>query len=189
MQFKGKLSGMTQDVISGENKITFTVTSGRRLLAEMESIKDKEMSIKVTQYRKHRSLDANAYYWTILSQLAEKLRVSKPYLHNIMLRRYGQVEYFSGKVAYVMLPDTDETSEKIAEMEDAHFAPTSKVVPGKDGISYRSYKLLRGSHSYDSKEMADLINGLVDEAQSAGIETLTPTEIERMMAAYGKKVT
>ena len=189
MQFKGKLSGMTQDVISGENKITFTVPSGRRLLAEMESIKDKELSIKVTQYRKHRSLDANAYYWTILSQLAEKLHVSKPYLHNIMLRKYGQAEYFSGKAAITMLPDTDETIEKIAEMQEAHFAPTSKVVLGKDGINYRAYKLLRGSHSYDSREMSELINGLVEDAQDAGIEILTPAEIERMMAAYGQKAT
>lgn len=189
MQFKGKLSGMTQDVISGEMKITFTVPNSQQMISALEEIRDKVLSIKVTKYRKNRSLDANAYYWTILSQLAEKLHVSKPYLHNIMLRKYGQAEYFSGKAAITMLPDTDETAEKIAEMEEAHFAPTSQVVPGKDGINYRAYKLLRGSHSYDSREMAELINGLVEDAQDAGIETLTPAEIERMMAAYGKKAT
>ena len=187
MILKGRLSGVAQDVITGTKTITFSVSDGS--IKEAADLKEKELSIKVTRYRKHRSLDANAYYWVVLSKLAEKLRVSKPYLHNLMLRRYGQVETFSGKIAYVMLPDTDETAEKIAEMEDAHFAPTSKVVPGKDGVDYRSYKLLRGSHSYDSREMSELINGLVDEAQAAGIETLTPAEIERMMAAYGKKVT
>lgn len=187
MMLRGNLSGIAQDVITGEKTISFTITEGNT--NEIAELKDKDLTIKVTKYRKHRSLDANAYYWTILSKLAAKLRVSKPYLHNIMLRKYGQEEYFSGKIAYTMLPDTDETTEKIAEMEEAHFAPTSNVIPGKDGINYRSYKLLRGSHSYNSKEMSELINGLVDDAQAAGIETLTPAEIERMMAAYGKKVT
>lgn len=187
MMLRGKLSGIAQDVITGEKTISFTITEGNT--NEIADLKDKDLTIKVTKYRKHRSLDANAYYWTILSKLAAKLRVSKPYLHNIMLRKYGQAEYFSGKIAYTMLPDNDETTEKIAEMEEAHFAPTSNVVHGKDGINYRSYKLLRGSHSYDSKEMSELINGLVDDAQAAGIETLTPAEIERMMATYGKKVT
>ena len=187
MILKGRLSGVSQDVITGDRTITFSVSEGK--INEIANLRDKDLSIKVTQYRKHRSLDANAYYWTILSKLAAKLRVSKPYLHNIMLRKYGQEELFSGKIAYTMLPDTDETSEKIAEMQEAHFAPTSNVIPGKDGINYRSYKLLRGSHSYNSKEMSELINGLVDDAQAAGIETLTPAEIERMMAAYGKKAT
>ena len=51
---------------------------------------------------------------------------------------------------------------------------------------YRTYIMLRGSSSYDTKEMARLIDGLVSECKEVGIETLPPDEVERMMAAYKK---
>lgn len=46
---------------------------------------------------------------------------------------------------------------------------------------YRTYLMLRGSHTYDTKEMSVLINGLVEECKEQGIETLTPDELRRMM--------
>lgn len=53
---------------------------------------------------------------------------------------------------------------------------------------YRTYMMLRGSHEYDTREMSQLIDGLISECREVGIETLTPGELERMMAAYGKKL-
>ena len=40
--------------------------------------------------------------------------------------------------------------------------------------------MMRGSHTYDTKEMSRLIDGAVFEAQALGIETLPPDELERM---------
>ncbi len=42
-----------------------------------------------------------------------------------------------------------------------HLMPTSQVRQGLDGIMYRTYKLLRGSSTYDTSEMARLIDGLI----------------------------
>ena len=53
---------------------------------------------------------------------------------------------------------------------------------------YRTYMMLKGSSEYDTKEMSHLIDGLVSECKEMGIETLPPEELERMMAAYGKKI-
>jgi hypothetical protein len=39
---------------------------------------------------------------------------------------------------------------------------------------------MRGSHTYDSREMSRLIDGTVSEAKELGIETLSPAELERM---------
>lgn len=44
--------------------------------------------------------------------------------------------------------------------------------------------MLRGSSTYDTAEMSTLINGLVEECKDLGIETMTPQELERMMALY-----
>ena len=44
--------------------------------------------------------------------------------------------------------------------------------------------MLRGSSTYDTKEMSELIDGLVSECREQGIETLPSEEFDRMMAAY-----
>lgn len=50
-----------------------------------------------------------------------------------------------------------------------------------------AYIVIRGSHTYDSKEMSRLINGLVQECRQQDIETMTPAEIEEMCKALGEK--
>mgnify|MGYP000276651941 CR=1 FL=1 len=80
---------------------------------------------------------------------------------------------------------SDAKSKKTAlEAETFHIRPTSQVKQGKDGKAYRTYTVLAGSSTYDTKEMSELINGLVAECKEQGIETLPPEELARMMAEY-----
>lgn len=144
----------------------------------------KPVSVDVRRFRKARSLDANAYYWQLLTQIAEKLHISKPYCHNMMLRRYGQIEYIEDKIVYLYIRESDTAMKLVDESETYHLAPTPQVRTGLDGIEYRTYKMLRGSHTYNSEEMSHLIDGVVSEARELGIETMTPDEIERMVSAW-----
>lgn len=54
---------------------------------------------------------------------------------------------------------------------------------------YRTYMMLKGSSTYNTREMSMLIDGLVSECRDAGIETMPQEELERMMKDYGKKIT
>lgn len=47
---------------------------------------------------------------------------------------------------------------------------------------------MRGSHTYDTKEMSELIKGTVQEAKALGIETATPQEIKEMEERWGLKI-
>lgn len=125
--------------------------------------------VEIKRHRKRRSLDQNDMYWGLLSKVAEAAKISKPRAHNLMLRRYGQLMTFDGEVARLVLPDTDETEDKIAEMEHNHYKPTSEVRPGKNGKMYRTYLLLKGSHEMDTAEMTRLIDGVMDEAKQMGL--------------------
>ena len=146
-----------------------------------ESLPDKTWSVEIKEYRKKRSLNANGYYWLLLGKLAEALHFSTPYTHNLMLRRYGQYERYDDMPVYVMLPDTEEAQKKADEADTYHLSPTSHTKLGKDKETvFRSWMLLRGSSTYDSKEMARLIDGLVDECRQVGIETMTPAELARL---------
>ena len=136
------------------------------------------------QWRDKRSLDANAYYWVLVAKLGDKLNLSKPHLHNILLRRYGQPEVIDGKMIYLVLPDTDQGARKADEAETYHIKPTSEVKTGRNGERFRTYVMLRGSSTYNTEEMAHLIDGLVSECKEAGIETATPEELSRMLELY-----
>lgn len=156
-------------------------------IEDIEKLKDKKLSVEIKQYREKRSLDANAYYWQLVSKLSDAIGRPNNWIHNWMLREYGEIEVIDGQGVYLVLPDTEAAQKTAEHAETYHLKPTSQVKLGKDGRMYRTYMMLRGSSSFDTKEMSRLINGLVDECKAVGIETMTPDELERMMAAYGKK--
>ena len=59
----------------------------------LEQDKDKKLEIKI--YKPKRGLKANAYYWELLNELANVLRLDNEELHFILLQKYGQVEVVS----------------------------------------------------------------------------------------------
>lgn len=144
------------------------------------------VAIKIGKATTKRSLDANSYYWLLLGKLSKALNISNPYCHNLMLRRYGTFEEFDGQVAYWVLPDTDDATKKADEAETYHIKPTSQVRQGKDGVMYRTYILLKGSHDYTKEEFSKLLEGLVDECKHAGIETRSKEEIDSLLGQWGQ---
>lgn len=141
---------------------------------------DDEKIYDVIPHREKRSLNSNSYYWKLLSQVADKHRISKSRLHNDMLRHFGQRMEVDGKPVVVYLPDTEESENTAMESDTVHLKQTSKTLEGNNGITYRAYVMLRGSSTYTVSEMSVLVSGIVQEAKQLGIETLTPSELEQM---------
>ena len=166
---------------------TFRISLLTREKPQIQEFMDKPVEISIKPIKRKRSLDANGYYWQLSTQLAEAVHVSKPYMHNQLLRRYGQKEIIEGKPIYVVLPETDEVQHKVDEDTILHLYPTAQLKEGKDGKLYRTYLLLRGSHEYNTLEMSRLIDGLVSECKEVGIETATPEELEAMKKMYGER--
>lgn len=154
-----------------------------------EELKDcGKLSLEIKRYRRKRSLDANAYHWVLVGKLAKVLEMSNSEVHNMALRGYGQPEIYEGKGVYMTIPDTDTARRKVDNAMDYHLAPTSQVREGNDGVMYRTYKLLRGSHTYNTEEMARLIDGMITLCKEAGIadaEIATPDEKRLLKERYG----
>lgn len=187
MECIGRFKGLGIDLMSRHQKLEIEIDSDIR--EEYDKLKDKErLRIRIVQYRKKRSLDANAYYWTLLTKFADVIGLSNPEAHNMMLRGYGQSEIFDGRAVYVTIPDTEEAEKKVNNATDYHLAPTSQVRMGNDDVLYRTYRLLRGSRTYDTKEMSRLIDGLITCCKEAGIpetEIASPNEKEILKERYG----
>lgn len=187
MKFTGKLKEPIIDYITGRLTILFEPCEDFRQAYEELKGCDK-LSLEIKKYRRKRSLDANAYYWVLIGKLAKVLHLSNPELHNMMLCKYGQPELFDGKTVYTTIPDTESSEKKVANAMDYHLKPTSQVREGNDGVMYRTYKLLRGSSTYNSEEMARLIDGLIGCCKDAGIpdaEIATPDEKRLLKERYG----
>ena len=181
MDLTGKISGITKDISSGKLNLIIQVNDhGQSVTEELQELSTADrLVVSLKKWRKKRSLDANAYYWTLVSKIAEKNRMSKEEVHNLMLSRYGQPERDEDGTAVII-----SVLERInlTKHDEIHVkAIGSGTVKGK---RFTHYMLLRGSHTYDTHEMSVLIDGVVSEAREMGIETMTAAEIERILAAW-----
>lgn len=182
MKMRGRLKEIMQDVLNGGFIISFhvqAVPSGVETLRE-----ENDLAISLKKWREHRSLSANAYYWVLVGKLSELTGQPNAVIHNMLLRRYGVAEIVGGQLLTVMVPDTDEAERETLEKEIYHLKPTSKLKEGKDGRMFRAYILLKGSSDFDTKEMARLIDGTIEECKEVGIDTLSTEEVRRMMEQY-----
>lgn len=148
-------------------------------LVENEPL-DKLWDIK--EHKAKRSLNQNSYYWALLAKVAEKSSISRNRCHNEMLASYGQDEYVDDRLVYVTIPDNEKAEREAMEAETYHLRPTSSVMDGNDGMLYRVWVMLRGSHTYNTAEMRRLLEGMIDEAKQLGIETLPEEELEMLYA-------
>lgn len=160
-----------------------------------DGLQDKDLDITAKIHRNKRSNDANAYYRVLVRELAQKQTppLSETEMHNVELARYGQWQLLpDGTPDRAIKPPSWDWRQQVNE--HYQFSEMTVRVPCKmrnaDGTIFTVYEqwplywVIRGSHTYDTKEMSILIDGVVEDAKEQGIEVLTPDEIARMMEAY-----
>ena len=133
---------------------------------------DDDKKYEVKEYKEKRGLKANAYYWELVNQLANVLRINKEELHFLLLQRYGQ-------------------SEIVSVLENIDVKPYFKYYTEAgesilNGKIFKHYKVYKGSSEMNKKEMSILIDGLVSECQDEGIETKPKAEIESLLKEWKK---
>ena len=127
---------------------------------------DAEKLYEIKEKKSKRSLTANAYYWSLLNQLASVMRLSGEEVHFMMLKRYGVCEVVSVR-----------SDIKV----DGYFKYFDVI--GKsdlDGKEFTHYKIFKGSSEMDSKEFSILLGGLISECEDQGIPVLTPDEVAKL---------
>jgi hypothetical protein len=109
--------------------------------------------------------------------IADKLTISKAKSKNILICKYGQPQLLPD--GNIMVYKTNAPVEFMLEQESVHCIPVKYL----DDATF--YKIYRGSHTYDTKEMALLIDGTIADAKDLDIETLPPDEIRQMKERWG----
>ena len=185
MEVSGKVVSLSKDWVTGKFLLTLEVNEEAVVESQFDQLKELDkLKIKVAKWTNKRSLDANAYFHVLIGKIADAMPtpISKAHCKNMMITRYGQPEMIDGQP---MIYKTTAPVEYMQELETLHtICVKASEENGKEVFFYKVY---RGSHSYDSKEMSVLIDGTVEEAKALGIETLPPEELERMMEHFKKK--
>ena len=183
MKTTGKLISATRDIVSGRMHLTFALDSAPT--DEINNLASCELlDIEAGKHRNKRSLDANAYFHVLVGKMADVLTVSKARMKNILISKYGQVQFLpDGEIMYYK---SNAPVEYMLELETMHCIPVKYGEENGREVVY--YKIYRGSHTYDTYEMSVLIQGTIESASELGIEVLPPHELERMMGAWHPKV-
>lgn len=178
MELTGKAVGASLDFDTNRFRITFEVNENDIVKAEYDKLKSYDkLKIKAVKYTQRRSLDANAYFHVLVGKIADALIISKAKAKNVLICKYGQPQLLPD--GDIMVYKTNAPEEFMWEQESIH------AIPVKYEEKATFYRIYRGSHTYDTKEMSVLIDGTVADAKELGIETATPAEIAEMKERWG----
>lgn len=138
---------------------------------------DKEKLFDLKEHKKTRSRDSNAYFHVLVGKLAQAQTppISKACMKNMLIADYGQPQLIDG------VPMIYKTNAPPEYMQDLEYIHTKLVrIEEEKGANVYFYRVNRGTHTYDTAEMAKLIDGTMQECKNVGIETATPEELARM---------
>lgn len=157
------------------NRYRITVDiEGNEDLNNVAKLKDNKSlcNIEIKKHREKRSLNANAYAWVLMEKIAEKMKLSKEDIYKRMLQDYGTIATDSegNKIVFSVKKEIDVSK---------YFKYYKFFGDSKDG-KYKHYYVIKGSSEYDSNEMSKFIDGIVQDCQMLGIETMTPEEIAKL---------
>lgn len=135
----------------------------------------KEYVLRLLKPKKKRSLDANAYMWVLCDRIAAVCEQTKEFVYRLAIRQVGVFTDVSA--------DADAAEALIRGWEHNGIGWFGEMV---DTVAERKIvRLYYGSSTYDSKQMARLIDEVISYCKDFDIEYLSPDELERMKAAWG----
>lgn len=139
---------------------------------------EKTKKFEIKEYKERRSNDANAYFHVLVNKLARYYNFSDEDMKIKVNLDYGTIAKFDdGRIKGCKVPP--DTNIK----EFYKYAKWYKT----DADGYDCYIFYKETHTLNTYEMSQLINGVIQECKDVGIETKSKQEIENMLKEYDRK--
>lgn len=163
--------------------IPFPKSQGLELQKLLDKLaKGKSLTVEIKQVSKKRSLNANGMCWAICQQIAEELSkdgvmYTKEDVYREAIKHYG---------AFVIKEIPDDLLQDWLEMWRNKglgwiAEPISARMTSTDVICYK------GSSEYDTTQMARLIDGLIQDAESVGLSVLSEADKDLLLTNWAKE--
>lgn len=177
-ELTGKIHSVSVDYFSGKPMVTFAlneVNSAREMVDELKSL--EKLSLKIGKFKQKRSLDANAYCWTLIGKIAEKTNVPKEEVYREAIRGIG------GNYDVVCIKEDAADSLRSAWERNGIGWQTEVMLSKLDGCT--NVLLYYGSSTYDTEQMSRLIENILQDCKALGIEVKPQEEIDSLLKNWG----
>lgn len=137
---------------------------------------DRDRTFEIKEHKEKRSVNANRLLWECLGELATALKTDKWAVYLLMLKRYGKYTYICVKPNVVEAVKKQwRECEEIGEVN----------INGQKAVQMLCYF---GSSTYNTKEFATLLDGVISEMKEAGIPTPIDRDFERAVEQWDKQL-
>ena len=139
----------------------------------------EKCEISVQKWRGKRSNDANRYFWEMAGKLAEKTGIPVETIYREAVKNIGG----NSDIVCVKAEACDALRKHWASMGLGWVSDVfPSKIPGCNNVI-----LYAGSSTYNTEQMSRLIDLIVEECKTQGIETRPPEEIEAMMQYWEER--
>lgn len=145
--------------------------------------KNPVVQIDMVKLKTKRSLDANAYMWSLCDKIAKKISL-KHEQHNTGIV-YTKEDIYKRQIKdlgiFEIVPIKNEAVDAYIKKWNKHgLGWIAEIVSESKIKGYTNVITYFGSSSYNTAEMSRLIDGVVQDAKQLGIETATPEQLALM---------
>lgn len=166
--------------------LAFSRTRKQRITIEIDGdfrdcfdlLNGEELDIEIKKHRKKRSLSANAYAWVLIDKIADVLQQDKETVYRQAIQQIGGV-------SEIVCVKNQAVAQLCRGWKHNGIGWSTDTMPSKiPGCT--NVILYYGSSVYDTKQMSNLLEYLVQEAKELGIETDTPEQISRYKEQWNR---
>lgn len=166
---------ISRDFTTGKWSVSFDID-------RPEDIPQGELDLTIKPYKPKRSLSANAYMWVLIGKIADATGINRDEIYRNTVKHLG--------ISQLIVINTAAAPafKRIWEQHGLGWFVDDVDEDTGGSVILRAYY---GSSTYNRKQMAALIDLVVQDCKQLGIETLTPAELAGLVERWesdGKKV-
>lgn len=177
---KVKLKDLSMGFLGNDQTLMLSVIEGDARTLFDEYGTDRELELSLSIPKKKRSLDANAYAWVLIGKLAAKIHQPKEQVYREIIRDLGDnYEVLQMRTAAIEAFDRAWTA--------GHVGRFTELLDWDDYTGTANVTAYYGSSDYDTKTMSRLIDRIIEDCQTQGIETMTPAEQAELLRLWGER--
>lgn len=177
LQTTGNITDINIDFETNKTKLILMLDT--KQLEVLEQLKKcGKLNVEIKKYRQKRSLDANRYFWKLLTEYAEEKEIDAIEEYKERVKRLGIF-----RVSRIETKDLEKFKKSWENWGTAWFCEVYDTEYLGD-IEFKILHLYYGSSSFNSKQMSRLVNDLVEDCKEIGIETKPQAEIDSLLKEW-----
>lgn len=177
MKIRAKVAGISRDWKTGKYNITLEMTEGN--IDEINPLQEKDLSVDIKPFRKHRSKDANGLLWHCIGIIAQAFNADKWDIYLGALKDHGQFTYITALDEAV--EDIKKQWREVEVIGDTVMDVLNTETGELEPRSAKQMLCYFGSSTYNTAEFSRLLNGVIEEMKELGLERPTSEEMKRAL--------